>query len=792
MMTKENNNIEKKALALFEQALDQPHKARAKYVEKAAAGDEDLKSRALKLLKLDSLNAAKIMTGHAVFDGDEQDLSNVNVGSYRITELIGKGGMGAVYKAERRTGDFTHDVAIKLIRPGVLSEPLVERFARERQTLADFSHPHIARLFDGGTTDDGTPYIIMEFVDGASITEWVDIENKSTAERLTLFKHVCEAIRYAHQNLIIHRDITPNNVLVTKDGSVKLIDFGIAKSVESQDVHPPVENSLGSLSFTPGFAAPERSKGAPANTLSDVYSLGQLLNVLIDPTVQTDDLKAIVQKAAAIDPTARYTSVDALIDELDKYKAGFPVDAHAQNAAYKFTKFINRHKVGALASTLAIFGLITAVAVTSFQYQRAETARVDADKRFNDVRNLANTMMFEIYDEMDFVPGAIKAKTSLAEAAQTYLDDLSSAPSAQDNLKIEAAKGYIRLGSILGSVRMSSAGKYDQAKLNISNAEMLLNDIDPLTTDNITALSTFYDLSFFKATNSLYVDARPNGALPLFNQALDFATRASALEPDQLDYKLDILTVKMEIAIAARWDNRLDEALENISNIIDEYESLLKTHPDTPILLEGFGKALRTKAEFFSSPDKAIQALPLATRAIDIEKQRVSNGNDASLKDLRALAFSYWRRATPNGMLKRHEDAVSDYEKAIEHIETIVARDPGNLDAQSLLAGYQGEVATSLVNLKRYSEAEKYITHSKTYFQNLFDDNPDLGRHQRSMMVMHVQLYSFYKAWNKEVKRCENQRLIEFYRDLMAEHSNLSENDRVGVEQFIAREPICP
>ena len=163
MKTPKNDN-EIKALELFEQALKRPIEERQAFIIKETGENTALRQHVEKLLRLDSQNSSEMLTGHAIFNAPEEDLTNVEIGSYRIIELIGKGGMGAVYKAERKTGDFTHSVAIKVIRPGVLSEPLVERFERERQTLADFSHPHIARLFDGGTTEDGAPYIIMEYI----------------------------------------------------------------------------------------------------------------------------------------------------------------------------------------------------------------------------------------------------------------------------------------------------------------------------------------------------------------------------------------------------------------------------------------------------------------------------------------------------------------------------------------------------------------------------------------------------------------------------------------------------
>ena len=200
-------------------------------------------------------------TGGAFHETLDDTAVPEQIGAYKITGLIGRGGMGAVYRGERVSGDFDHDVAIKVVRPGAMSDKLIARFEAERQTLASLSHPNIARLFDGGTLESGAPYIVMEYIDGLPITDFADKNNAAKAERLALFKAVCSAVSHAHQNLIIHRDITPSNVLVDKGGQVKLIDFGIAKPFDEDAAVLDMEHSLASLSFTPGFAAPERSQG---------------------------------------------------------------------------------------------------------------------------------------------------------------------------------------------------------------------------------------------------------------------------------------------------------------------------------------------------------------------------------------------------------------------------------------------------------------------------------------------------------------------------------------------------
>ena len=258
----DTRDLDKRVVELFTEALDQPSATRRDWIVLQAGDNHVLRDRVLEMLVADSSANMSLKTGGASADAAQPPTPD-RIGAYRITGLIGQGGMGAVFEGERDSGDFTHKVAIKVIRPGVLSDALIARFRRERQILADLGHAHIARLLDGGELDDGSPYIIMEYIDGEPITAWADQQGLGLDDRLWLFADACSAVRHAHQNLIVHRDITPSNVLVTQAGQVKLIDFGIAKPNDIDAIPTQANsNSLVSLSFTPGFAAPERAQGA--------------------------------------------------------------------------------------------------------------------------------------------------------------------------------------------------------------------------------------------------------------------------------------------------------------------------------------------------------------------------------------------------------------------------------------------------------------------------------------------------------------------------------------------------
>jgi serine/threonine-protein kinase len=296
-MTERDVETERAAMELLEEALERPSADQIPYIESRADLPDEVRRQALALLSSDRDEPAPIRTGGAGQSLVDEDAPPPDLPGYRFVRQLGRGGMGTVWLAERDGAGFEHRVAIKLIKPGVMIEALVDRFRRERQILARLNHPHIARLYDGGETADGQPYIVMEYVEGRTLLEWLFEEKPPLAERLAMFRQIGQAVEFAHQNLIIHRDLTPNNVLVAGSSQAKLIDFGIARPhVAEQDQAPP--SPLSGLSLTPGFAAPERKWGAASNTLTDIYSLGRILALLLEHCAEPE-LDAVATRAAA-------------------------------------------------------------------------------------------------------------------------------------------------------------------------------------------------------------------------------------------------------------------------------------------------------------------------------------------------------------------------------------------------------------------------------------------------------------------------------------------------------------
>jgi serine/threonine protein kinase/Tfp pilus assembly protein PilF len=423
--------------AILDQALTLDAVQRSAFLDRACTGDAELRAHVDRLLAGDLMAfldspaaalAAPLVASPDLPAGDP--LVGTTVGAYRVLGRLAAGGMGAVYLAERADGQFRQRVALKLIKRGMDSEEIHRRFLAERQILAGLSHPCVARLLDGGVTADARPWFAMEYVDGEPITAHCERARLGTAERLRLFEDVCRAVRYAHQNLVVHRDLKPSNILVTADGQVKLLDFGVAKLLHEATGDETLTRA-GTQVMTPEFAAPEQVRGESITTATDVYALGAVLYELLtnvraqrlERTSPTEmervictavpeapstavarafpadrdrsrqlrgDLDTIVLKALQKEPRRRYPSADALLADLERYREGLPVQARPDSRLYRAGKFASRHR-GAVAATLAVFAaLVAGLAVAARQATVARREAATATEVRNFVKGLFN------------------------------------------------------------------------------------------------------------------------------------------------------------------------------------------------------------------------------------------------------------------------------------------------------------------------------------------------------------------------------------------------------------------
>ena len=433
------------------------------------------------------------------------------LGMFRIVALVGEGGMGAVYRAVRADGLYERPVALKTIHSGLSTAFFLQRFENERRILAHFDHPNIARLLDGGLSEEGVPYVVMEFIDGTPLDQYCERTRPSLRERLQLFRVVCSAVQYAHQNLVVHRDLKPANILVTASGEPKLLDFGIAKIIDPR-LDPNVESGRTLLPMmTPEFASPEQVRGEAVTTTSDVYSLGVILYLLMtgkspyrfasrsapdviravcetepmrpstavarakapesEPAAEDGalgvagmtperrrlrralrgELDNIVLMALRKEPQRRYPSVEAFSADIRCYLENLPVRASRDTMPYRLEKFLLRHRFGATAAAVVALALITGLTLTWRE------ARI-AQRRFDDVRSLSKALIFDVHDAIKDLPGSTAARKVVVEKALQYLDKLSQEARGDSSLQRELAEGYQRIGDVQGNILIANLG----------------------------------------------------------------------------------------------------------------------------------------------------------------------------------------------------------------------------------------------------------------------------------------------------------------------------------------------
>jgi serine/threonine-protein kinase len=392
-------------------------------------------------------------------------------GPYRIEREIGRGGMGAVYLATRADDEYRKRVAVKVIKRGMDTDEIVERFRRERQTLANLDHPNIARLLDGGTTDDGLPYFVMEYVEGRPLDEYC--RTLSLAGRLRLFRTVCGAVQFAHRNLVVHRDLKPDNILVTSDGTPKLLDFGIAKLLRDGSHQTIVETRPADRMLTLDYASPEQIRGETISTASDVFSLGVMLYELIagqhpfrrdnrpshdveaaiceeePPRPAAGDLGLIVLTAIRKEPARRYGAANELDEDLRRYLEGLPVSAHADSVGYRAAKFVRRHKAGVAASAIVALSLVGGLIGVSRQARIAAAERDRASLEADKARRISAVLeqMLRAADPEEDGRD-VKVASVLDEASKRASTELAHQPDVRAAIHAAIGNTYYSLGLI--------------------------------------------------------------------------------------------------------------------------------------------------------------------------------------------------------------------------------------------------------------------------------------------------------------------------------------------------------
>jgi hypothetical protein len=494
-----------KVEAIFNEAQAAPAEARTKLIEDRCAGDRELAAEVWSLLEACEAEEQLAASRHAEPEpGKANPPALKRVGPYEIEKLLGRGGMGAVYLAHRADGQFEQTVAIKLIDLPLATEIFRERFRQERQILAELQHPYIARLLDGGVTAGGDPYLAMEYVDGVPIQRFCEEKALSESQRIALFLRVCEAVQFAHQNFVVHRDLKPDNILVTEDGTPRLLDFGTAKLLSPSLTRPGDELTReGYQSFTPQYASPEQVLGNPITTASDTYSLGVLLYVLLTGTQPYElkelttgemlrvicqeaprkpahaagsekkldqDLQAILQKALRKEAKERYLTAEQLAADLRAYLEGRPVAARRGTLRYRAAKFARRNRLALAGAGLLAATLLAGVAGVIWQARVANQERRKAEARSADLRQLSNSLLSELDEAIKQLPGSTGVQKLLVTRVLEHLDRMARDAQGDRITQLDLASAYRQLAAIQDDPYVQNLGDPTGALTSVDKA----------------------------------------------------------------------------------------------------------------------------------------------------------------------------------------------------------------------------------------------------------------------------------------------------------------------------------
>jgi tetratricopeptide (TPR) repeat protein len=656
-------------------------------------------------------------------------------GRYQCDAVLGSGGMGTVYRAHRSDGQFSQEVALKVLRWSMRSEWGRHRFRTEREILARLNHPGIARLLDGGTTTDGEPYLVMELVDGEHLDAYCSARALPRTGRLRLIRQVLESIDYAHRNLVVHRDIKPANILVTADGSVKLLDFGVSKLTDDG----PDTTALPAV--TPAYASPEQLRGDPVTTASDIYSLGVVLYELLaghspfgmtgswalalwraagnaeiaEPPGLPGDLWAIVSKALEADPSARYLSARQMADDIGRFLEGRPVQARPATIWSRFSKFVRRNRLAVSAAAAVAVAVVVGTTATLWQARRAQA-------RFEELRSYARYVVTDLHAGLQRLPGSTQLQRESVEQSLKYMDRLAGDGASDESLRLEVADGYRRLGDVLGNPYRPNLGDRKRAESVYQGALRLARSgpqsdasrrIEAEITVQLAATSSF--------------GGEKGASLQAIRRSADTLVDLAAKHPQDRE---------LALSAARAWEAlgvRLSGSGGNIETISQGdarsahvrsaslAEGILKQHPGDVAAMEQAARAELNQGLLLGSalPAEAMAHYEKALATLD----RLPGGSArADVRRLRANVLSNIGWA--EGQAGSHAEAVAHLEESARVLESLYSADPANTNAAYALTGAYRAIGIVETYRNRHSPAAAQFTRAAEQHRLLLTKDP--------------------------------------------------------------------
>jgi non-specific serine/threonine protein kinase/serine/threonine-protein kinase len=691
------------------------------FLAQACAGDTLLRDEIESLLRAheessDFLKSPMFEEAVELIANDEEPTAPPEqIGPYKIEKEIGRGGMGAVYLATRDDGEYRRQVALKIVKRGMDTDFILNRFRNERKTLAGFDHLNIARLWDGGATNDGLPYFAMEYVVGLPINEYCDRHRLSVAERLKLFRRVCAAVQYAHQRLVVHRDLKPGNILVTSEGVPKLLDFGIAK-VLSPDGDTATMTALPLRAMTPEYASPEQLRGQIVTTASDVYSLGIILYELLTgqkpyqidsrapvevvraiteqpptkpstavargqkPEVSNQkllrgDLDNIALKAMHLDPARRYGSVAEFSEDIRRYLDGLPVMARRDTFAYRAGKFVRRNKVAVGAAVFALATLIAGSIATAWEAHVARTHQLIAERRLEDVRKLAHTMLFDYNDAIKELRGATPVRVKLVNDALQYLDNLANQTKPDLALQRELAAAYEKVGDMQDSLGPSlgdTAGAVASYRKALAMRERLvaLDRSDPsLLVDLASTYRNFARL--------LWSGNDIAAGFDMATKALILRKKIAEAQPNSLPARSDLVACYFDLAQIEGERGHFPESMQNFRDAAALDEILAAAEPANETYARRLPAIYSPMGETMLFTGDAAGAINMFRWANSMT-ERLAAAHPDSVFYHHNIALTNGRIGEAQAMLGDLKAALESFRKQLEIERPLADRDPSS------------------------------------------------------------------------------------------------------------------
>jgi non-specific serine/threonine protein kinase/serine/threonine-protein kinase len=742
---------------LFHAAVELAPSARDAFLNANCVADDDLRSELSALLCAHE-SAGDFIQQPALVDvglvADEESnrsaaVAGQQIGSYQIIRELGRGGMGTVYLAARADESFDKQVALKLIKRGMDSDAIIKRFVMERQILANLDHPNIARLIDGGTTADGLPYFVLEYVEGTTITRYCDRHKLNTTERLKLFRQVCAAVQFAHQNLIVHRDLKPSNIIVTEDGTPKLLDFGIAKLLsEAATVEATATISR---VLTPEYASPEELLGLSVTTSSDVYSLGVVLYELLsghrpfnfesrspedvarmitasppikpsvvitrvdaprptddeyvratpesisrtrDGTVEklrrrlAGDLDNILLKALRKEPERRYASVQEFSEDIRRHLERLPVLARSDSLSYRTSKFITRHKAGVAAVLIVALTLLSATIITGWQARVARQERDKSERRFGEVRKLAHAVLFKYHDGIEKLPGSTPVRQMLVQDALEYLDNLSKESGNDAGLQREIAAAYQKVGDVQGNPSSGNLGDLTGALESYQKALAIREKFALIPPGNATDrrdLAVTYTARGDVFTSKLELDR----ATASFHKAIALDEGIVSADRNDSEAQRNLWMCYRKLGYATALGGELNGALNFFRKAREINELVLAADPTSPQVRKDLATTHTSMGEVTAELRDMAGALESFRKAIAIDQELLAT-DPANSDNQLDVATDYLNIGEATYYSGDARNALENYRKAIQIFKSVELDDPRNARAKFQVAvGYQ-------------------------------------------------------------------------------------------------------